>query len=107
LGKRQPRPNLSRADFGYEERSRTTAKAKKPKRADEEDEPASASQSPAKEDGARLGLLSKAAALAAQSGEAGGPEQRALDDLSLDKLQTPSAKQARTGYTSESPAKAG
>ena len=38
LGKRQPRPNLSRSDFGYEERSRTTAKAKKPKRADGEEE---------------------------------------------------------------------
>lgn len=31
LGKRQVRPNLSRGDFGYEERSRT-AKVKKPKR---------------------------------------------------------------------------
>ena len=40
LGKRQPRPNLSRSDFGYEERSRTTAKAKKPKRG-EDDEDAS------------------------------------------------------------------
>ena len=40
LGKRQVRPNLSRGDFGYEERSRATAaKAKKPKRADEEEEP--------------------------------------------------------------------
>ena len=38
LGKRQPRPNLSKSDFGYEERSRTTAKAKKPKRAEDEDE---------------------------------------------------------------------
>jgi len=38
LGKRQPRPNLSRSDFGYEERSRATAKAKKPKRGDEEEE---------------------------------------------------------------------
>lgn len=40
LGKRQPRPNLSRSDFGYEERGRTAAKAKKPKRADEEGEEA-------------------------------------------------------------------
>ena len=39
-GKRQPRPNLSRSDFGYEERGRTAAKAKKPKRADEEGEEA-------------------------------------------------------------------
>ena len=39
LGKRQVRPNLSRSDFGYEERSRTTkAAAKKPKNAGEEDE---------------------------------------------------------------------
>ena len=39
LGKRQVRPNLARSDFGYEERSKTTAaKNKKPKRADEEEE---------------------------------------------------------------------
>ena len=37
-GKRQPRPNLSRSDFGYEERSRATAKSKKPKRNEEEEE---------------------------------------------------------------------
>ena len=37
-GKRQPRPNLSRSDFGYEERSRATAKAKKPKGRAEEGE---------------------------------------------------------------------
>ena len=41
LGKRQVRPNLSRTDFGYEERARSTNpnKAKKPKRTDDgEDE---------------------------------------------------------------------
>ena len=39
LGKRQVRPNLSRSDFGYEERSRTTkAAAKKPKHAGDEEE---------------------------------------------------------------------
>lgn len=37
LGKRQVRPNLSRSDFGYEERSRST-KAKKPKGGEAEDE---------------------------------------------------------------------
>ena len=39
LGKRQPRPNLSRSDFGYEERARAAGPkgAKKQKRDDEED----------------------------------------------------------------------
>ena len=38
-GKRQVRPNLSRSDFGYEERSRTTkAAAKKPKPGEAEEE---------------------------------------------------------------------
>ena len=46
LGKRQPRPNLSRTDFGYEERSRATAKAKKPRRGDEEDEAALPTDAP-------------------------------------------------------------
>ncbi|KAL3926325.1 MAG: hypothetical protein SGPRY_003348 [Prymnesium sp.] len=42
-GKRQVRPNMARSDFGYEERSRAPAKPiKKPKRAEDEDEPASA-----------------------------------------------------------------
>ena len=41
LGKRQVRPNLARADFGYEERSRAT-KAKKQKTNGEEEEPADA-----------------------------------------------------------------
>ena len=40
VGKRQVRPNLSRTDFGYTERPRVPVQkaAKKPKRADEEDE---------------------------------------------------------------------
>ena len=44
VGKRQVRPNLSRTDFGYTERPRVPVQkaAKKPKRADEEDEPGSA-----------------------------------------------------------------
>mmetsp|Transcript_44191 Transcript_44191/g.116126 ORF Transcript_44191/g.116126 Transcript_44191/m.116126 type:complete len:141 (+) Transcript_44191:30-452(+) len=42
LGKRQPRPNLTRSDFGYEERSRATAKTKKAKRGEEEEEMGSA-----------------------------------------------------------------
>ena len=37
LGKRQVRPNMSRTDFGYEERSRTKA-AKKPKGGVDEEE---------------------------------------------------------------------
>lgn len=42
-GKRQVRPNMARSDFGYEERSRAPAKPiKKPKRAEDDDEPASA-----------------------------------------------------------------
>ncbi len=35
--KRQVRPNQSRGDFGYEERSRTKPAAKKPKRNDDDD----------------------------------------------------------------------
>ena len=40
VGKRQVRPNLSRTDFGYTERPRVPVQkaAKKPKRADEEEE---------------------------------------------------------------------
>lgn len=46
LGKRTVKPNLSRSDFGYEERGARSnaAKNKKPKRADEEEDPAAASQ---------------------------------------------------------------
>ena len=44
MGKRQVRPNLSRTDFGYTERPRVPVQktAKKPKRADEEEEAANA-----------------------------------------------------------------